>query len=63
MTVDAKYTSLSNGELISQKDNNDGTRTDTWKMSLPHAPYLFMMAVGDFEIYKDTYNGNEVVII
>jgi aminopeptidase N len=60
MTVDAKYTSLSNGELISQKDNNDGTRTDTWKMSLPHAPYLFMMAVGDFEIYKDTYNGNEV---
>ncbi|CAI2767431.1 M1 family metallopeptidase [Flavobacterium collinsii] len=60
MTVDTKYTSLSNGKLISQKDNKNGTRTDTWKMELPHSPYLFMMAVGDFKIYKDTYNGNEV---
>ncbi|WP_264523370.1 M1 family metallopeptidase [Flavobacterium sp. N502536] len=60
MTVDAKYTSLSNGKLIAQKDNKNGTRTDTWKMELPHSPYLFMMAVGDFKIYKDSYNGNEV---
>lgn len=60
MTVDAKYTSLSNGKLISQKDNKNGTRTDTWKMDLPHSPYLFMMAVGDFKIYKDSYNGQEV---
>ncbi|MDL2142041.1 M1 family metallopeptidase [Flavobacterium tructae] len=60
MTVDAKYTSLSNGKLISQKVNKNGTRTDTWKMDLPHSPYLFMMAVGDFKIYKDSYNGQEV---
>ncbi|WP_291285114.1 M1 family metallopeptidase [Flavobacterium sp.] len=60
MTIDAKYTSLSNGKLIAQKDNKNGTRTDTWKMELPHSPYLFMMAVGDFKIYKDSYNGNEV---
>ncbi|MCC9019230.1 MULTISPECIES: M1 family metallopeptidase [Flavobacterium] len=60
MTVDAKYTSLSNGKLISQKVNKNGTRTDTWKMELPHSPYLFMMAVGDFKIYKDSYNGQEV---
>lgn len=56
MTVLDNYVSLSNGALINQQKNNDGTRTDTWKMELPHAPYLFMMAVGDFKIYQDKYN-------
>ncbi|MBW4891218.1 HEAT repeat domain-containing protein [Mucilaginibacter sp. HMF5004] len=60
MTVPAKYVTLSNGRLVSQKPNADGTRTDTWKMDLPHAPYLFMMAVGDFKIYKDQWRGKEV---
>ncbi len=60
MTVPAKYVTLSNGRLASQKLNGDGTRTDTWKMELPHAPYLFMMAVGDFKIYKDQWHGKEV---
>jgi aminopeptidase N len=60
MTVPAKYVTLSNGRLASQKLNGDGTRTDTWKMELPHAPYLFMMAVGDFKIYKDQWRGKEV---
>ncbi|WP_035648885.1 M1 family metallopeptidase [Flavobacterium sp. ASV13] len=60
MTVDAKYVTLSNGKLASQKANSNGTRTDIWKMDLPHSPYLFMMAVGDFKISKDTYNGKEV---
>jgi aminopeptidase N len=60
MTVPAKYVTLSNGRLASQKVNADGTRTDTWKMELPHSPYLFMMAVGDFKIYKDTWRGKEV---
>ncbi|MBF7090246.1 M1 family metallopeptidase [Flavobacterium sp. ALJ2] len=60
MTVETKYTSLSNGKLTSQKANKNGTRTDTWKMDLPHSPYLFMIAVGDFKIYKDSYNGKEV---
>jgi aminopeptidase N len=60
MTVPAKYVSLSNGRLVSQKLNRDGTRTDDWKMELPHAPYLFMMAVGDFKIYHDHWRGKEV---
>ena len=60
MTVDSKYTTLSNGKLTSQKDNKNGTRTDIWKMDLPNSPYLFMMAVGYFKIYKDSYNGKEV---
>ncbi|RVT98321.1 M1 family peptidase [Mucilaginibacter limnophilus] len=60
MTVPAKYVTLSNGRLASQKVNADGTRTDTWKMELPHSPYLFMMAVGDFKIYKDKWKDKEV---
>ena len=55
MTVPNKYVTLSNGALISQMKNTDGTRTDTWKMDKPHAPYLFMMAVGNFKIYHDKW--------
>jgi aminopeptidase N len=60
MTVPAKYVTLSNGKLVSQKKNTDGTRTDTWSMELPHAPYLFFMGVGDYAVIKDSYKGKEV---
>ncbi len=60
MTVPAKYVTLSNGLMISQKKNADGTRTDYWKMNLPHAPYLFFMGVGEYSIIKDSYKGKEV---
>ncbi|MGN8057654.1 M1 family aminopeptidase [Pedobacter sp. 22163] len=60
MTVLSKYTTLSNGLLIAQKNNSDGTRTDTWKQKLPHSPYLFMMAIGEFKIYKDKWRDKEV---
>ncbi len=55
MTVKDKYTTLSNGKMISSKKNADGTRTDHWKQDLPHAPYLFMMGVGEFVVIKDSY--------
>lgn len=60
LTVPNKYVSLSNGKLMSQTKNADGTRTDYWKMDLPHAPYLFFIGVGDYAIIKDTYKGKEV---
>ncbi|MEP7165722.1 MAG: M1 family aminopeptidase [Ferruginibacter sp.] len=60
MTVPDKYVTLSNGLLKSQKKNADGTRTDYWKMDLPHAPYLFFMGVGEYAITKDSYKGKEV---
>lgn len=60
LTVPGKYVSLSNGKLMSQKKNTDGTRTDYWKMDLPHAPYLFFIGVGDYAIIKDQYKGKEV---
>jgi len=55
ITVDTLYETLSNGKLLFQTENGDGTRTDYWKQELPHAPYLFMMAIGDFAIVKDEW--------
>lgn len=55
ITVDSKYVTLSNGKLISSTNNSNGTRTDYWKQDLPHAPYLFMMGVGEFKVVKDFY--------
>lgn len=55
ITVDDKYTTLSNGKMIASKKNANGTRTDHWKQELAHAPYLFMMGVGEFKIVKDVY--------
>ncbi|MGB5979803.1 MAG: M1 family metallopeptidase, partial [Cyclobacteriaceae bacterium] len=57
LTVNDRFTTLSNGELISSEKNEDGTRTDYWRMDLPHAPYLFMVAVGEYVVYKESLNG------
>ncbi len=60
LTVEDRFKTLSNGLLISSKKNNDGTRTDYWKMDMPHAPYLFMVAIGEFAVVKDTWKGKVV---
>ncbi len=60
ITVPSKYLTLSNGLLITQKKNTDGTRTDYWKMDLPHSPYLFFMGIGEYALIKDSYKGKEV---
>lgn len=53
--VDAKYETLSNGKLISSQNLKDGKRIDHWKQELPHAPYLFMLGIGEFKVVKDSY--------
>jgi aminopeptidase N len=55
ITVENHFKTLSNGTLIYSKDNGDSTRTDYWKMDLPHAPYLFMMAIGDYAVVEDEW--------
>lgn len=55
ITVDEKYVTLSNGKLITSKKLSDGKRVDHWKQDLPHAPYLFMMGVGEFKVVHDFY--------
>ncbi len=65
ITVEDKYVTLSNGRLISSVKNIDGTRTDYWKQELAHAPYLFMLAIGEYKVVKDTYtrqNGSKMEV-
>ncbi|WP_238387988.1 M1 family metallopeptidase [Hymenobacter sediminis] len=60
LTVENGLKTLSNGLLIASRRNPDGTRTDVWKQSLPHAPYLAMLAVGDFAVVTDAWRGKPV---
>jgi len=60
ITVDTVYTTLSNGLMIRSVNNNNGTKTDYWKQTLPAAPYLTMMAVGKFAVVKDSWRNMEV---
>jgi aminopeptidase N len=55
ITVDSNFVTLSNGKLISQKKLLNGKRIDYWKQEKPHAPYLFMFAIGEFKIIKDKH--------
>ena len=60
ITVEDKYKTLSNGDLVKSTKNADGTRTDYYNMNQPHAPYLFMLAVGDFALVTDEWKGKKV---
>ncbi|PWJ59205.1 aminopeptidase N [Dyadobacter jejuensis] len=61
LTVDSTYKTLSNGILVESEPAKDGQRTDHWRQSIPHAPYLAMVAVGDFAVAKDLMpNGMEL---
>ncbi|WP_114778230.1 M1 family aminopeptidase [Botryobacter ruber] len=60
ITVDPKFTTLSNGTFVYSRKNADGTKTDYWKLELPHAPYLAMMAIGEYAVVKDKWRDLEV---
>jgi len=53
LTLDTPYVGLSNGRLVYMLLNGDGTRTFYWKQELKHAPYLAMIAAGNFAIIED----------
>ena len=60
LTVENQFKTLSNGSLVSSRRNADGTRTDTWRQLLPTAPYLTMLAVGQFAVVPDSWRGKPV---
>lgn len=60
ITLGDSLVTLSNGELIASVKNTDGTRTDTWVMNQPHAPYLVALIAGKYSIVKDSYKGKAV---
>jgi aminopeptidase N len=61
ITVEDKFKTLSNGLMKDSKKNNDGSRTDHWMMDMPHAPYLVMMAAGDFAVVTEKWQGKDVM--
>lgn len=60
VTYESKFVSLSNGKLISSKDNKNGTKTDVWEQTIPHSVYLTVLVIGDYTIVKDQWRGKEV---
>ena len=60
LTVENQFKTLSNGSLISSKNNSDGTRTDSWRQSQPQPPYLTTIVVGDYAVVSDVWRGKAV---
>ncbi len=48
VTVNRPHSVISNGTLLSTKNNGDGTRTFHWYQSLPHSNYLIALFVGEY---------------
>ncbi len=60
VTIPDNMVSLSNGNKVSSNNNGDGTITERWVLDQPHAPYLFMLAIGEYAVVKDMWQGKEV---
>jgi len=55
LTVPAKWITISNGRLISVTDTGGGTKTWTWRESLPSSTYLFTVVAGEFDELKNSW--------
>lgn len=61
ITFNKKYKVISNGVLVEQKDLKNNLTEYHFKMNKPHAPYLIMLAIGDYKIKKfKSKNGIEI---
>ncbi len=61
VTVDEQDLTISNGELMLSTHPADGKRTDVWKQTKPHAPYLVALVVGNFAEIKDYWRDSIAV--
>ncbi len=59
-TVENKFTVVSNGLLISTKENTNGTKTFHWKTDLPYSNHQTAFVIGEFADVKQNYNGIEL---
>jgi aminopeptidase N len=60
-TVEKPLSVVSNGKLVSVKENGNGTRTFDWKIDEPHATYLTSIIVGEFAAVTGDYEGIPIV--
>ncbi len=59
-TVPAEYTAVSNGRLVADTKNADGTRTMTWRQEKPSATYLVSLIVAPLARVHDEWQGKPV---
>lgn len=59
MTIPTSMTSSCGGVLESSNDNGNGTKTDHWVTTQDIPTYLISFAVGDYQLWEETYNGIE----
>ncbi len=50
---------VSNGTLVDEVDNRDGTKTYKWKNSYPIANYLISLAISNYEMQEDYFRYSE----
>jgi aminopeptidase N len=55
VTVPGNWYALSNGRLLENKANRDGTRRFHWHQDRPHSSYLFTLAAGEFTRIEDAH--------
>ena len=55
VTVPDDLVGTSNGILVSDVDNGDGTRTFHWNISYPITTYLISLAITNYESFTDWY--------
>lgn len=60
-TVPKKFVAVSNGKLVSQKINKNGTKTSHWSHEIPHSVYLISLVAGEFSELKDSYDGIPII--
>jgi aminopeptidase N len=60
LTVPASWLTISNGQLVSTKDEANGMKTWDWKQSETLSTYLITVVAGEFVEKKDTWRGMPV---
>ncbi|MBD3168616.1 MAG: T9SS type A sorting domain-containing protein [candidate division Zixibacteria bacterium] len=55
MTVGDSLIATSNGVMVSDVNNGNGTRTFTWHISYPIATYLICMTISNYQSWTDWY--------
>jgi len=60
-TVEKPLMVISNGKLLTTKENKDNTRTFDWKIEQPHATYLTSIVIGEYTAIESNYAGIPVI--
>ncbi len=62
ITLPRAWTAISNGLQTSDTPVANDRHTVVWKMDYPHAGYLTSLAVGPFDIYRDSWHGKPLIM-